>query len=164
MRYTFRPMDEDGARTIVTWRYDAPYDLYNPTSGQVEKDVENFLDSRNAYHVVTNEQGDLVAYCCFGPDAQVSGGDYTTQALDVGMGTRPDLMGQGRGHDLITAVLDFGQDTFAPSAFRATVAAFNQRALRLCERAGFRPVQTFQREQDGRAFVVLLTDTHVSGA
>ncbi|HEX2076893.1 MAG TPA: hypothetical protein VHG08_04265 [Longimicrobium sp.] len=38
---------------------------------------------------------------------------------------------------------------------RASVAAFNGRALRACERVGFREVGRFLRPADGASFVVL---------
>jgi len=149
-------MNKVNARAILNWRYDAPYDLYNPDSDNVEEDVQAFLDPKNAYYTITDRHGDLVAYCCFGPDAQVQGGDYTTAALDIGLGMRPDLTSQGHGLTYVNAVLDFARRTFTPTALRITVAEFNKRALRVWEKAGFRPVQTFQREQDGRTFVVLM--------
>jgi len=155
MPFTFQPMDEASARAILAWRYDAPYTLYNADPGNIEEDVQVFLNPQNAYYSITHEHGDLVAYCCFGAEARVPGGDYGADALDVGMGVRPDLTGQGRGLTYITAVLGFARRTFAPRGFRVTVAEFNERALRVWERAGFRPVQTFRRAQDGRAFVVL---------
>jgi hypothetical protein len=36
-----------------------------------------------------------IGFCCFGPDAQLRGGDYHEPALDVGLGLRPDLVGKG---------------------------------------------------------------------
>lgn len=89
---------------------------------------------------------------CFGPDARVPGGDYAADALDVGMGVRPDLTGQGRGLDFV----NIGSRKFAPAEFRVTVAEFNKRALRVWKKAGFRVVQTFQKEQSRRVFVVLM--------
>jgi RimJ/RimL family protein N-acetyltransferase len=151
-------MDEVNARAILKWRYDAPYDLYNSDPDNAEKDVGLFLDPQNAYHTIIDEGEDLVAYCCFGPDAWVPGGDYTLNALDIGMGVRPDLTGQGHGLRYVKAVLDYGRRTFKPTAFRATVAEFNKRALHVWEKAGFRAVQAFQREPDGRAFVVLMRE------
>jgi len=164
VRFTFQPMDEGSARAILRWRYDPPYDLYNPGSEDVEQNLQVFLDPRNAYYAITDEHGDLVAYCCFGPDARVPGGDYGGAALDVGMGVRPDWTGQGRGLTYVNAVLDFARRTFAPTAFRVTVAEFNQRALRVWEKAGFQPVQTFQRKGDGRDFVVLVSGQPVNGS
>jgi len=153
--FTFHPMNEVNARTILNWRYAAPYDLYNSDTDNAAEGVRGFLDPQNAYQSITDERGDLVAYCCFGPDAWVPGGDYRVNALDIGMGMRPDLTGQGHGLSYVKIVLGFGRRAFAPTAFRVTVAEFNKRALRVWEKAGFRTVQVFQKEQDNRVFVVL---------
>jgi ribosomal-protein-alanine N-acetyltransferase len=52
-------------------------------------------------------------------------------------------------------VLDFARRTFGPTEFRVVVAAWNKRALRVWQKAGFLPVQTFARSQDGMTFVIL---------
>ena len=155
MPLSFSLIDEASARTVSTWHYDAPYELYNVPPDRIEAEVQALLDPRNAYYVLTDEHGSVEAYCCFGRDGQVPGGDYTADALDIGLAVRPDLTGQGRGHVYVEAVLDFARRTFAPTACRVTVAAFNGRALRVWQRAGFRPVQTFARVPDGLSFVVL---------
>jgi hypothetical protein len=95
--FTFHPMNEADARATLDWRYDAPYDIYNIAPDDVEKEMQLLLDPQNAYYTITDEHGHLVAYCCFGPDGQVPGGDYSTAALDIGLGVRPDLTGQGHG-------------------------------------------------------------------
>jgi len=149
-------MDQGSARAILTWHYDAPYDVYNLDAGDPEHVVQALLDPRNAYYAITCERQGLVAYCCFGPDAQVPGGDYRVDALDIGLGVRPDLTGRGQGYRYVDAALDFGNRTFPATAFRVTIAAFNQRALRVWTKAGFRSVQTFPRKGDGKAFVMLM--------
>ncbi len=153
--FTFQPMDEASARAVSEWRYDAPYDIYNIDPDNIENEMQLFLDPQNAYHIIADEHGNLVAYCCFGPDGQVPGGDYSAAALDIGLGVRPDLTGLGRGLSYVNAVLDFARRTFPPTAFRVTVAEFNKRARRVWEKAGFRPVQTFQRNGDSMPFVIL---------
>jgi RimJ/RimL family protein N-acetyltransferase len=155
MSLTFDAMDEASARAIATWRYDAPYDLYNLDADDLPGAVQAFMDPRNAYYVMVDGLEGLVAYCCFGPDAMVPGGDYGAPGLDIGLGVRPDLTGQGRGLAFVSSVLAFARRTFAPEAFRVTIAEFNKRALRVWEKAGFRAVQTFLRDPDGRCFVVL---------
>ena len=72
------------------------------------------------------------------------------------MGMRPDFTGQGLGRCYLSAIHEFALKKFNPTVFRVTVAAFNVRALQLCKQAGFREVQTFHRENDGRAFVILV--------
>jgi ribosomal-protein-alanine N-acetyltransferase len=148
-------MDDASARTILSWRYEPPYDFYNLHSDDAGEAVRTMMDPQNAYHTLVNQQGDLVAYCCFGADAQVCGGDYAVPALDIGLGVRPDLTGQGAGPAFVGAVLEFAQRTFTVTMFRVTVAKFNERALRVWERAGFRATQTFHRLPDGRPFVGL---------
>ncbi len=154
MHYAFTEMDEDSARRIQAWRYDGPYAVYDPGPG--EETLQAFLDPRNAYYAISDEAGDLVAYACFGPDARVPGGDYDDAALDVGLGMRPDLTGRGLGLGMVEAILDFARGAYAPTAFRLTVAAFNRRALRVYQRAGFRLVQAFAHTQNGKLFVLLV--------
>lgn len=149
-------MDEVSARTVLTWRYDGPYSFYNPDPAESGNDLRVLTDPGKLYYAATDGDGGLVAYYCFGREAQVAGGDYSADALDVGGGVRPDLTGRGLGPAVIRAGLDFGRRNFAPRAFRVTVAAFNRRALRLCEKMGFSPAQRFRREQDQRRFVVLV--------
>jgi RimJ/RimL family protein N-acetyltransferase len=158
MDLTFSPMDEISARAILAWRYDEPYAFYNPNPAELGKDVRTLTDPANLYYASSDEDSALVAYYCFGREAQVMGGDYSADALDIGGGVRPDLTGQGFGSTVIAAGLDFGRDAFTPRAFRVTVASFNRRALRLCEKMGFFPSQKFRREQDGVEFIVLIRE------
>lgn len=158
MAVQFHVITELDARAILNWRYDLPYDFYNADPDEVEEGVRGFLEPQNAYYSITDPQGDLVAFCCFGPDARVPGGEYEAGALDIGLGVRPDLTGRGRGHEYVSAVLDFARWEFAPAAFRVTVAGFNKRALRVWQKAGFQRVQVLSRENDGRPFVVMLRE------
>jgi RimJ/RimL family protein N-acetyltransferase len=113
------------------------------------------LDPANAYFAITDEHDELMGFCCFGPDARVPGGGYAEDgSLDIGAGMRPDLTGQGAGGGFIGAIVAFGEDRYAPPAFRASVAAFNQRSIRACGRAGFRELSRFHNT-DGREFVIL---------
>ena len=156
MSYSFNNMDEISARAILGWRYDAPYDIYNLPSDEVESVVQHMMDPQNAYSSITDEQGELTAYCCFGREGQVPGGDYSRDALDIGMGVRPELTGRGFGHEFVDIVLDFAGTTFSPCAYRVTVAEFNKRALRVWEQAEFQLVDRFQRDHDKRPFVILV--------
>jgi RimJ/RimL family protein N-acetyltransferase len=151
-------MDEASARAILGWRYAAPYDIYSLAPGDTESSVRYLLDPGNAYYSITVKHGDLVAYCCFGLEGQVPGGDYGRPALDIGLGLRPDLTGQGRGLAYVNSVLDFARRTFAPGTYRVTVAEFNRRALRVWQKAGFQVVEKFKRESDQRLFVMLIRE------
>jgi RimJ/RimL family protein N-acetyltransferase len=156
MNLKFHPMDETSARKSLTWHYEPPYDFYNPNPEKAKETIQWFLDPRHAYYAITGKDDKMVGYCCFGTDAQVPGGDYGADALDVGLRMRSDLTGQGRGSDFFAAIVDFAQRTFGPQALRVTVAAFNQRAMRVYEKAGFERAQEFQRSNDGTGFVILV--------
>jgi [ribosomal protein S18]-alanine N-acetyltransferase len=156
--FSFYPMDEAAAREVASWQYPEPYALYSMGLDDLEAEVAYFTDPVNHYYAISAPDGMLIAYRCFGQDAQVPGGDYSGDALDTGGGLRPDLTGQGFGLSVLLAGLDFGRRRYAPRAFRVTVAAFNERALKVVGRAGFQPVQRFLREPDGREFVVLIRE------
>ena len=160
MELFFQPMDEPSVRAIARWRYEPLYDIYSLDGADVQELLQGFLHPAYHYYQVRDQAGDLVAYCCFGPDARVPGGDYAAEALDVGLGVRPDLTGQGQGSVFVAAVLDFARRTIAPIALRVTVAEFNQRAQRVWQKAGFRPIQTFERPPDGLAFVILVREVN----
>ena len=139
-------------------QYPEPYALYSLSSSDTRAALQFFTDPTNAYYAVIDAHGDLIAYRCFGVDAQVPGGYYPADALDTGGGMRPDLTGQGLGLPVLLAGLASGKQLFAPRAFRVTVAAFNQRALKVVGRAGFQPIQQFTRQSDGSVFVVLVRE------
>ena len=129
MHLFISPITEADVRAILTWRYPEPYALYSMVSDNPAGDLSYFLDPANAFQRVANEQGDLIGFCSFGQDAQVPGGDYTTDALDIGLGMCPDLTGQGLGSSFLAAILDHALRQFAPIRLRATVAAFNRRCI-----------------------------------
>ena len=144
MRFALTPITRADAQAISRWRYDRPYAVYNGSPAS----IASLLEPRYLYHSVHDGHGDLVGYFCFGEDARVSAGRrsgvYESEdALDVGLGMRPDLTGRGLGEKFVRAGLQFAGETYSPPAFRLTVATFNHRAIRVYERAGFERVETF---------------------
>ncbi|HET9221902.1 MAG TPA: RNA polymerase sigma factor, partial [Roseiflexaceae bacterium] len=158
MTLTFRPMDEAHARAFLSWRYQAPYDVYNVTPKHVDEAVQFFLDPQNAYYSIVTPEGQFVALCCFGWDAQVPGGDYSLDALDIGMQLRPDLI--GRTHDLTNVALfvDFARQAYAATRLRTTIATFDEPDLQAYQQAGFQIAQRFDGSRDGRTYVMLIRD------
>jgi [ribosomal protein S18]-alanine N-acetyltransferase len=155
--YRFEVMTEANARSALNWRYDPPYDFYNHDPVKLDELIlYSFLNPAYHYYSVLDEKDILIAFRCFGGDAQVPGGDYSADALDMGGGLRPDLTGHGLGPQIIRAAMDFARAEFFPRAFRATVAEFNLRAQRACEKVGYVPVQHFIATHSGTPFVILI--------
>jgi RimJ/RimL family protein N-acetyltransferase len=151
MVFTVQRTDERDAREIAAWRYTEPYAMYN----MALEDAELVADPASRYFSVRDERGDLIAFIALGPEAQVPGGDYSHEALDIGAGIRPDLTGQGLGAKIIRLAVETGVRLDGADRFRATIAAFNQRAQRAAGKVGFRPVSSFRRPSDRLEFVIL---------
>jgi ribosomal-protein-alanine N-acetyltransferase len=157
MSISFFLIDAPAARAIVRWCYEPPYDIYNLEDSP--ETIQYALDPQNNFYAMRDKSGELIGFCSFGKDGQVPGGGYTDDALDIGMGIRPDLTGRGRGSDFAAAVLDFARREFHPLAFRVTIAAFNQRAQRLWEKNGFHPIRRFTHKASERKFVIMFAES-----
>ena len=155
MELVFRPLEKAQAHEIIGWHYEPPYDVYNIDDGDTTAVMQDLLRPEYAYHAILTQAGELIAFCCFGQDAQVPGGTYDADALDIGLGVRPDLTGQRQGQAYVQAVLDFARRVPAPRLYRATIAAFNARAQRVWTRAGFRLVERFLSTHSHQPFVIL---------
>jgi ribosomal-protein-alanine N-acetyltransferase len=141
VRLEIRQMLQTHAEEIVRWHYDPPY----------------------AFHDADADAGDLAMlfdpeirkgtyFAAFGEDAALIGFfEFRTDGDDlvVGLGMRPDLTGRGLGLAFVEAGLEFARERFEPSGFRLSVAAFNERAIKVYERAGFRPLRTYDHETNG---------------
>ena len=139
------PLSKADARSILEWRYDPPYDWYNPPPLSDEA-VANLIDPQWQFNSI-KAGNKLVGYASFGNDGRVTGGDYSDPAIDIGLGLAPRLTGRGLGAIVLQAILEFAQTTIKSPAARLTVARFNQRAIRLYGRAGFEPTQEFTYER-----------------
>ncbi|MBT8241970.1 MAG: GNAT family N-acetyltransferase [Acidimicrobiia bacterium] len=142
MDLEIRPATADHVEEFVAWRYEAPYDVYDITD-PLPSAVDYFLRENVACHAIVSSQ-ELVGFCTFGSDAQVPGGDYGEDALDIGLGVRPDLTGKGLGRVVIGAVVDLARNRAGGSMLRVTIAAANERALRAWRSAGFSDESRFE--------------------
>jgi RimJ/RimL family protein N-acetyltransferase len=113
---------------LEAWRYEPPYDFYD---GDVEPvlNPERFFEARD-------EDGSLVGFYYF---------ETKGTALEIGLGLRPDLVGRGLGLEFFRAGVDFGRRRFRPVRLILAVAAFNERARIVYERAGLRVVGRHMR-------------------
>lgn len=117
MTINLRPATDSDVRELATWQYDPPYDVYDITMNP-DKAVAYFLGP--GVHCYTLLDGnDVAGYCTFGHDAQVPGGNYDEDGLDIGLGIEPARTGRGEGHRYVTAVVAHASATFEPRQLRA---------------------------------------------
>ncbi|WP_051287206.1 GNAT family N-acetyltransferase [Paenibacillus taiwanensis] len=157
--YIFKLMRLEEAENIVKWNYAPAYSMYN-MSDDIEE-IQELLDG--SYYSVKNAGDELVGFFCFGENAQVNAGAsqgiYLDQtALDIGLGMRPDLTGQGKGTEFLIAGMDFTRKKFNPHKLRLSVAAFNNRAISLYKKVGFMPKSSFINEYNGNKTEFILME------
>ncbi|MCX6019332.1 MAG: GNAT family N-acetyltransferase [Chloroflexi bacterium] len=158
MTLQIKPLDELMAREMVAWRYESPYDVYNFSSDEaaIADVVKYYADSKNSAYAMTDSEHGLIGFCSFGEDAKVGGGDYTVDALDLGMGIRPDMTGQGNGTVFALKTVDFAIARFKPNRLRVAVAKFNRRAQKVWQNIGFVMTVEFTSTFDGSQYVMMV--------
>jgi RimJ/RimL family protein N-acetyltransferase len=113
---------------MAEWRYPGPWAVY---------DVSGPIDPAEGFWAVLDESDAVVGYACFGVEARVPGFEERSGVLDVGIGMRPELTGQGRGREFAAAVLEHGQSVTGARRLRAVVQDWNARSRRLLTGLGF---------------------------
>ena len=84
LKFSLLKMTEADAREILSWRYEAPYDFYDPAVDEIEQSVETLTKPTNLYLSIQDGNDQLIGYYCFGVEAQIPGGDYSENAFDFG--------------------------------------------------------------------------------
>ena len=136
MRRRGRPLVRAAATTAVV----------AGTAGAVRHHQEQKYASQAAQQQAVYEQG--VA------DAQVPGGDYSEEALDIGLMIKPELTGQGLGTGFVANIVHHAIETYKPAKLRVTILESNKRAMRVWEKNGLQKEQSFKRESDNTAFFI----------
>jgi ribosomal-protein-alanine N-acetyltransferase len=134
-------MTQEEAEAVAAWHYPEPYAFYDWTADA--DDLRELLDPAlrgEAYWAVRDEADELVGYFSFKPK---------DDAVEIGLGLRPDLTGQGLGTAFLAAGLDFAHERFAPERFTLAVATFNERAIKVYERAGFARDRVYMHSTNG---------------
>jgi len=136
MNLVIRQASVETLAAMASWRYEPPYEFY-------DGDEEPVNNPERYFEALVVEDGELVGFYYF---------EHKEGALEYGLGMRPDLTGRGLGLEFVRTGLEFARRRFAPERIVLNVAAFNDRARIVYERAGFRltgkHVRTFSRWGD----------------
>jgi len=162
MKYRFVPMTAQFANEMITgWKYDGDYAVYDYVNeaecllAEEKWGIERFaaLDESGAL------MGELTAeFFLKGADddgyveaARVKNYPKSQLELWVGFGLRPNLVGQGHGADFVKACVAFAKNfhDFGEGCIRLAVAAFNVRAVKTYQKAGFKPFERIEAEIGG---------------
>jgi [ribosomal protein S18]-alanine N-acetyltransferase len=154
MNIIFKPMTRVYAEKIISWKYNPPYNIYEYSENERNSSINYLADIKNRFFAALHN-GEVIGFRSFGEDGRVTGGNYDESYLDTGGGLRPDLTGKGFGPEIIKQGLKFGVRTFGVLKFRVTIAEFNQRAQKACEKIGFKQYDSFIRPSDGKKFIIL---------
>ena len=169
----FCPFTTEYVAQILSWRYEPPYDIYNMSNmsnmdnmgkevtdpNELSEAIEYFLQPEYHFQAVLRQPtAELVAFCSFGADGQVPGGDYSVTAVDIGMSVHPALTGRGLGRMFVGLAIDFAQKRFSPPRLRVTIADFNHRAQIVWQRHGFILVQEFRADNGKRPFIIYVRE------
>jgi ribosomal-protein-alanine N-acetyltransferase len=132
MKYIFVPMNAEYANDIVSnWHYDDIYSFYDMAADEdglrIFMDTENW---QNTIRAVLNENQELAGWASF----HSGNGEFWLSS-----GLRPDLIGRRLGKGFILACVRHAISKYqlVKRSIKLAVALFNQRAIKVYQRAGF---------------------------
>jgi ribosomal-protein-alanine N-acetyltransferase len=148
MEYKFSIMTQKQAEDIAfNWHYDGEYSFYDMEADK--EDLDEFLNPEtrgNSMFAVTND-GELIAFFSVNKVADTT--------FDIGLGMRPNLTGRGKGLEFLKAAVDFVKSEYETEKITLSVATFNQRAIKVYRKIGFKDVGTFMQDTNGNTFEFL---------
>ena len=68
---------------------------------------------------------------------------------------RPDLTGKGNGREFLTTAMELIASKFKPELITLSVATFNQRAIRVYRKSGFKDAEIFMQDTNGSTYEFL---------
>ena len=148
MEYKFEEMTQEQAEDIAfNWHYNGEFSFYDMESDK--EDLVEFLDPHkrgNSYFVVMNGT-EVIGFFSFNKVSE--------STIDLGLGMRPDLTGNGNGLIFLIAGIDFAKAKYNPEKITLSVATFNQRAIKVYKKLGFEEDETFMQDTNGSRYEFL---------
>ncbi|WP_370569967.1 GNAT family N-acetyltransferase [Sporosarcina sp. resist] len=117
------------------WHYDGE-DSFNDMDVDQEG-LQEFLDPekrKDSYFVVVKNI-EVIGFYSFN--------QTTDDTIDIGLGMKPNLTGNGNGFDFLKAGLDFAESKCSPEKITLSVATFDKRAINVYKKIGFKEVECF---------------------
>lgn len=154
--FVFQPMSQRNAERIAgDWHYPGEYAFYD-----VAADDEDYAElispeARGTRYFEVLQGGELVGFVCL---------EENRGAVELGLGLRPDLTGKGMGQAFLAAIENFVRaHNPEAKAISLSVAAFNRRARRVYERAGFAGTGSFMQPTNGGMYEFIRMEKPLQG-
>lgn len=138
-------MNQQEAEDIAyNWHYDGKYAFYDMEAD--EEDLQEFIDptQRGDGSFVVKDNNEVIGFFSFNQTG--------SNAVDIGLGMRPDLTGNGNGQAFLVAGLAFAKAAYNSATFTLSVATFNQRAIKVYKNLGFIELNTFMQDTNGSRY------------
>ncbi|RLL40628.1 N-acetyltransferase [Oceanobacillus piezotolerans] len=148
MTYKFENMTQDQAEDIAyNWHYAGEYSFYDMEADK--EDLEEFVDpeTRGDHVYAVSNNLELIGF--------FSVNKVDEEIFDIGLGMRPDLTGSGKGLEFLKEGIEFVKNEYKPEKITLSVATFNQRAIKVYRKLGFKDVHTFMQDTNGSIFEFL---------
>jgi ribosomal-protein-alanine N-acetyltransferase len=148
MRFVFQPMQPSDVLAVAAWHYDEPYTFYDMQADPDDlREFQDFAHWQDPYYSVFDDAGALIGYFVF-----KRRGDGI---IELGLGLHPKSTGQGMGLSFVQEGIAFAKETFRPLRIVLAVATFNERAIKVYERAGFKRLRTYLHRTNGADYEFL---------
>jgi len=139
--YQFQKLSQKHALEIADeWHYEKPYDFYDAQSDM--EDYRELIDETargNAYFEALHNK-ELAAFFTLVKHEN---------DVEIGLGLRPDLCGKQMGGNFLKQVEVYAIKTLHPARLRLSVAAFNERAIKLYKRCGYEIISAYMCHTNG---------------
>lgn len=142
MDIQFKPITQEQAEQIAHhWHYEGIYAFYNMEAD--EEDLAEFMDphTRGDSVFVAMKSEELIAF--------ISLEVHSVDHIELGLGLRPDLTGQGFGVSFLSQALNYIKTHFSPKIITLAVATFNKRAISLYKKIGFIEKSVYMQNTNG---------------
>lgn len=152
--FLIEPMSLEYAKLISEWVYSDEYSIYSFDND--DETIEELVSGQ--FFSCVDSEGKLVGYFCFGTSAQIPTVEnyiFDSDMLDIGLGLKPELCGQGFGSLFMQAGMNYSKQTLNAKKLRLSVACFNHRAIKLYEKLGFRQVTQVYHKNTNNKFIIM---------
>lgn len=149
-RMTIAPMRQPEAIEIADrWKYPGEYAFYDMTADPEDYEEIVTPEKRGDRYFSVFSGNELTGFFCVereGPD------------IEIGLGLRPGLTGQGRGKAFLEEILRFVRENYSFEKIKLDVVSFNPRAIKVYERAGFLKTGTAKVSTNGGVYDFVLME------